>query len=223
MALFILVFCFIAQNHAIRLPVPGPPPSLCLCSSSSSSSLSLSSSCHPFHVLQYKQAPLKEKLLFANVAMRLLLNKVAPLVVSKPAFFLLQDHTIPYTEVMMTTNSEVLHSHMVLPLSSMDLSMSLLVKHFVTTCQISRHWSFVSRHWSFISRHSSYISPTPRVPQVLRRSHRTTRNLIALAAMATALLTRKLGVGLIAGGLAAALLSLVPHMSTLAKKAASFV
>jgi hypothetical protein len=49
--------------------------------------------------LQYNQAPLKGKLYMVNFALRLLLNKLFPKAISPPAFFMVQDHTIPYKEV----------------------------------------------------------------------------------------------------------------------------
>ena len=49
---------------------------------------------------QYNQKPLISKLFSLNFVLRLVLNKILPFVFSKPAFFLIQDDTLSYTEVL---------------------------------------------------------------------------------------------------------------------------
>lgn len=61
---------------------------------------------------QYGQMPFRGKLAIANFGLRLALSKVIPKVFSPPAFFMIQDHTMPYSEIhkraMRTTRRLVL-------------------------------------------------------------------------------------------------------------------
>jgi hypothetical protein len=54
---------------------------------------------------QYNQKPIMTKLFYLNFAFRLLLNKFLPRVFNKPAFFMIQDHTLSYTEVLKKCNA----------------------------------------------------------------------------------------------------------------------
>jgi 2-polyprenyl-6-methoxyphenol hydroxylase-like FAD-dependent oxidoreductase len=49
---------------------------------------------------QYNQNPIMSKLYFLNFGLRLALNKLLPTLFSKPAFFLVQDHKIKYSEIL---------------------------------------------------------------------------------------------------------------------------
>ena len=49
---------------------------------------------------QYNQKPIMSKLFYSNFALRIGLNKILPKVFSKPAFFLIQDHKLSYTDIL---------------------------------------------------------------------------------------------------------------------------
>ena len=48
---------------------------------------------------QYKQSHLKEKLFYLNFGVRLLLSRVLPFLISPPAFLMVQNHKLSYSEV----------------------------------------------------------------------------------------------------------------------------
>ena len=78
---------------------------------------------------QYNQKPIMTKLFYLNFAFRLLLNKVLPRVFNKPAFFMIQDHTLSYTEVLKKCNTTTRRIKLLL-VTALSYLVSLLVFHF---------------------------------------------------------------------------------------------
>jgi 2-polyprenyl-6-methoxyphenol hydroxylase-like FAD-dependent oxidoreductase len=54
---------------------------------------------------QYNQSPIKSKLYLLNFSIRLFFNKLFPRVFAAPAFFLVQNHKLSYTDIMKKVNS----------------------------------------------------------------------------------------------------------------------
>ena len=77
---------------------------------------------------QYNQKPLIAKIFFANFAVRILLNKLLPKFFNKPAFYLIQDHTISYTEILKKSHSTTKRLASIFGLGFFYILLSLITK-----------------------------------------------------------------------------------------------